>query len=81
MGVLDWFLDTMKIGDDDDDDDDGFFDEEDEEFDKGKKGKGLFKKDKKFDFDEDDDDEFFEPKSKTAKTTSIKTILFFYLMI
>ena len=70
MGVLDKFLDIMKLSDDEDDDD--FFDEEfDDEFEDEKHNKkGLFKKDRKLDFDDEDDDEFFEPKSKTARSAS-----------
>ena len=63
MGVLDKFLDIMKLSDDEDYDDDLFDEEDDLEEDKPKKS--FFKKDKKFDFDDEDDDDFFEPKAKT----------------
>lgn len=61
MGVLDKFLEVMKLDDSDDYEDEDFFD--DDEFDdyeeeKPKRG-GLFKKEKQPVFDEEDD---FEPK-------------------
>ena len=71
MGVLDKFLDMMKLSDDDYDDNDDFFDDEDDYDDyddKPRKG-GLFKKDKEFD-DEDDFDE--QSKNKPAKPVNSK---------
>ena len=68
MGVLDRFLDIMKLSDDDDDDD--FFDEEFDDFEEEKPKKGLFKKDKKLDFDDEDDDDFFEPKTKSSRAST-----------
>ena len=74
MGVLDKFLDIMKLSDEDDYEDDDLFDDEyDEEEEKPKKS--FFKKDKKFDFDdEEDDDDFFEskPKNNTRQATNNK---------
>lgn len=69
MGVLDKFLDIMKLSDDEDDDD-IFDDEFEDDFEDEKPKKGLFKKDRKLDFDDEDDDVFFEPKSKTARSAS-----------
>lgn len=67
MGVLDKFLDIMKLSDEEDDDD--IFDEEFDDFEDNKQKKGFFKKDRKLDFDdEDDDDDFFEPKTKPARS-------------
>ena len=65
MGVLDKFLDIMKLSDDDDFEDD-FFDEEDD-FEDEKPKKSFFKKEKKFDFDEEDDDDIFETKQKPVR--------------
>lgn len=69
MGVLDKFLDIMKLSDDEDDDD-IFDDELEDDFEDEKPKKGLFKKDRKLDFDDEDDDDFFEPKSKTTRSAS-----------
>ena len=69
MGVLDKFLDIMKLSDEEDDDD--IFDEEFDDFEDNKQKKGFFKKDRKLDFDdEDDDDDFFEPKTKPARSSA-----------
>lgn len=65
MGVLDKFLDIMKLSDDDEYEDD-FFDDDD--FDDEKPKKSLFKKEKKYDFDDDDDD-FYDSKAKASRTT------------
>lgn len=69
MGVLDKFLDIMKLSDDEDYEDD-FFDEDDD-FEEDKPKKGLFKKEKKYDFDDDDDDRY-DTKSRTSRTSSNK---------
>lgn len=57
MGVLDKFLDIMKLNDDDDFDDDFFDDDFDDDFDeKPKKSSSLFHKDKaKEEFEEEDE--------------------------
>ena len=69
MGVLDKFLDIMKLSDEEDDDD--IFDEEFDDFEDNKQKKGFFKKDRKLDFDdEDDDDDFFETKTKPARSSA-----------
>lgn len=69
MGILDKFLDIMKLSDDEDYEDD-FFDEDDD-FEEDKPKKGLFKKEKKYDFDDDDDDRY-DTKSRTSRTSSNK---------
>lgn len=69
MGVLDKFLDIMKLSDDEDYEDD-FFDEDDD-FEEEKPKKGLFKKEKNYDFDDDDDDRY-DTKSRTSRTSSNK---------
>ena len=65
MGVLDKFLDIMKLSDEEDYDDD-FFDDDDD-FEDEKPKKGLFKKDKKYDFDDDDDD-MYDTKAKSTRS-------------
>lgn len=66
MGVLDKFLDIMKLSDEDDYDDD-LFDDEYDDLEEEKPKKSFFKKDKKYDLEDDeDDDDFFEAKPKTA---------------
>lgn len=73
MGVLDKFLDIMKLSDEDEYDNDDFFDEdyEDEDYEEKPK-KNLFKKDKKYDkkYDEDFDD--FKPAKSTRASTNNK---------
>lgn len=66
MGVLDNFLNFMKLNDEDDYEDD-LFDEDD--FEEEKPKKSFFKRDRKYDFDDDDDD-YDEPRTRTARTSS-----------
>ena len=73
MGVLDKFLDIMKLSDDEDYEDD-FFDEEDDDFEEEKPKKSFFKKEKKYDFDDEEDDDFFEPKAKSTRTTTTNKV-------
>lgn len=68
MGVLDKFLDIMRLSDDDDYDDDDFFGEEDDFEDKPKKG--LFNRKRKDDFDDDDDDFLDEKPSKSTASSN-----------
>ena len=69
MGVLDKFLDVMKLSDDDEYDDDDFFDDDEyeDEYEEEKPKRNIFKKEKPS-YDEDDD---FEPK-KPVRTGSSK---------
>ncbi|MCI8319866.1 MAG: cell division protein SepF [Dorea sp.] len=62
MGVLDKFLDIMKLSDDDDDYDDFYDDEYDDEYEEKPK-KGFFNRNKSY---EEDEDESYEvaPRSK-----------------
>lgn len=69
MGVLDKFLDIMKLSDDDDYEDD-FFDEEEDDFEEEKPKKSFFKREKKYDLDDEEDDDFFEPKSKSNRSSA-----------
>lgn len=66
MGVLDNFLNFMKLNDEDDYEDD-LFDEDD--FEEKKPKKNFFKRDSKYDFDDEDDD-YDEPRSRTTRTSS-----------
>ncbi len=67
MGVLDKFMDFMKLGDDDEYEDD-FFGEDEYEDEKPKKS--FFKREKKYD---DEDDEEYEPKStRSSKVTPMR---------
>lgn len=68
MGVLDKFLDIMKLSDDEDYEDD-FFDDEDD-FEDEKPKKSFFKKERKYDLDDEDEDDFFEPKSKSTRSSA-----------
>lgn len=68
MGVLDKFLDIMKLSDDEDYEDD-FFDDEDD-FEEEKPKKSFFKRDRKYDLDDEDEDDFFESKSKSSRTSA-----------
>ena len=70
MGVLDNFLNFMKLNDEDDYDDDLF---DDDDFEEDKPKKGLFKRDMKYDFDDDDYD-FEESKTRTARTSSASKV-------
>ncbi len=68
MGVLDKFLDIMRLSDDDDFDDDDFFGEEDDFEEKPKKS--LFGRKKRDDFDDDDDDFFDEKPARSTSSTN-----------
>lgn len=61
MGVLDKFLDIMKLSDDDDYEDDDFFDDEyEDDYDDKPAKKSFFKKSKAKDYDYDDYDEDYD---------------------
>lgn len=68
MGVLDKFLDILKLSDDDEDYDEDFFDDEDdyEEIEERKK-KNFFKKGKSY--EEDEDEEEYYPADRQGKNT------------
>ena len=70
MGVLDKFLDVMKLSDDDDYDDDDFFDDEfdDEEEYVEKPKKSFFKKEKP---SYEDEDEYEPRKSSRSNNTKV----------
>ena len=69
MGVLDKFLDIMKLSDDDDYEDD-FFGEEDDFEDTPKKS--FFKKNKKSEYEDDEDDFFDDRKTSGSKITPMR---------
>ena len=70
MGVLDKFLDAIKLSDDDEYEDDDFFDDEfDDDYEEEKPKKSLFKKEKPV---LDDEEEEFEIK-KPARANSTVT--------
>lgn len=75
MGVLDKFLDVMKLSDDDDYEDDDFFDDDFEEEDdyEEKPRRSLFNKKEKPSYEDEDD---FEPKrssrSNNTKVTPMR---------
>lgn len=65
MGVLDKFLDIMRLNDEDDYDDDDFFDDDyDDEYEKKPK-RGLFRKEKNYD-DEEEDMEYELPARSSS---------------
>lgn len=73
MGVLDKFLDIMKLSDDDDYEDDDFYDDDDYEDDyEEKPKKSFFRKEKNYDDDEEDDYELPAKASKSSRLNNNK---------
>ena len=75
MGVLDKFLDIMKLSDDDDYEDDDFFDDDDydDDYEEKKPKRSLFGGRKKsYEDDEDDFDELPARSSRTSHSSSNK---------
>ena len=72
MGVLDKFLDIMKLSDDDDYEDDDFFDDDyDDDYEDEKPKKGIFSRLMKSDDDDDyDDDDYIEERSSSKRSNS-----------
>lgn len=72
MGVLDKFLDIMRLSDDDDYEDDDFFDDDYEDDYEEKPKKGLFRRGKKDSYDDDyeDDNYDYEPPAKSRSSRS-----------
>lgn len=70
MGVLDKFLDIMKLSDDDDYEDDDFFDDDyDDDYEDEKPKKGIFSRLMKSDDDDDyDDDDYIEERSSSKRS-------------
>ena len=72
MGVLDKFMDIMKLNDDEDYEDDFFDDEDYEDLEDEKPAKkNFFKKEKKV-VVEEEDEEVFTPKAKPARSSASK---------
>ena len=67
MGVLDKFLDIMKLSDDDEYDDDGFFDDDYEDEYEEKPKRSFFRKSK--DYDDDDYDDEYDLPAKSSRTS------------
>ena len=68
MGVLDKFLDIMKLSDDDEYDDDDFFDDEyDEEYEEKPK-KSFFQKKEKH-YEEDEDEEEYAAPARSSRSS------------
>lgn len=70
MGVLDKFLDIMKLSDDEDDYDDFYDDEDDYEYEEKPK-KGFFNRNKSYE-EEEEDTYDVAPRSKASSRTSSK---------
>ena len=70
MGVLDKFLDIMRLSDDDDYEDDEFFDEdyEDDYEEKPKKG-GFFRRGREESYDVEEDDYDYEPPARSSRSS------------
>ncbi len=69
MGVLDKFLNAMKLNDDEDMDDDEFLDDEVDDFEEERPKKHLFKS-----RDEDDDDDDYEEPKRRTKSSQVKSM-------
>lgn len=68
MGVLDKFLDIMRLSDDDDYEDDEFFDDdyEDDYEEKPKRG-GFFRRGREESYDTEEDDYDYEPPARASR--------------
>lgn len=69
MGVLDKFLDIMKLSDDDEYDDDFFDDEYDDDYEEKPK-RNLFRRGKDTDLDDEDDYELPATSSRASRSSS-----------
>lgn len=73
MGVLDKFLDAIKLSDDDEYEDDDFFDDDfDDEYEEEKPKKSLFKKEKPVYEEEDDEFEVKKSSRSNSKVTPMR---------
>ena len=73
MGVLDKFLDAIKLSDDDEYEDDDFFDDEfDDDYEDEKPKKGLFKKEKPAYDDDEEEFEIKKPERSNSKVTPMR---------
>lgn len=69
MGVLDRFLDIMKLSDDDDYDDDDFFDDDYDDYDEKPARKSFFKREKNYDIEDEDDYDEYELPAKSSRSS------------
>lgn len=68
MGVLDKFLDVMKLSDDDDYEDDDFFDDEEyDDYEDEKPKRGIFKKEKPV---YEEEEEEYDPPKKSSRSNN-----------
>ncbi|MEZ3435967.1 MAG: cell division protein SepF [Lachnospiraceae bacterium] len=67
MGVLDKFMDIMKLNDDDDYDDDFYDDDYDDEYEEKPK-RSFFRKEKNYN-DYDDEEEEYNPPARTSRNS------------
>lgn len=73
MGVLDKFLDAIKLSDDDDYDEDDFFDDEfEDDYEEERPKKSLFKREKSVYEDEEDDYEIKKQARMNSKVTPMR---------
>ena len=73
MGVLDKFLDAIKLSDDYEYEDDDFFDDEfDDDYEDEKPKKGLFKKEKPAYDDDEEEFEIKKPARSNSKVTPMR---------
>ena len=69
MGVLDKFLDIMKLSDDDDYDDDDFFDDDyDDDYEEKKPRRGFFRNRGKS-YEDEDDEDFEELPARSSRAS------------
>lgn len=69
MGVLDRFLDIMKLSDDDDYDDDDFFDDDYDDYDEKPARKSFFKREKSYDIEDEDDYDEYDLPAKPSRSS------------
>ena len=69
MGVLDRFLDIMKLSDDDDYDDDDFFDDDYDDYDEKPAKKSFFKREKNYDIEDEDDYDEYDLPAKPPRSS------------
>lgn len=72
MGVLDKFLDIMKLSDDDEYEDDDFFDDDEYDDYEEKPKKSLFRKEKEEVYDDEDDYELPARSSRSSRSSNNK---------
>ncbi len=71
MGVLDKFLDIMKLSDDDDYDDDFFDDDYEDDYEEKPAKKSFFKREKNYELEEEDYDDFEAPSRSSRANNKV----------